>query len=361
MKPTCVLVTGVGGGGVGEQIMKCLAISELSLTVIGCDMNRISSGLKMADKAYIIPPASDTRYIDVLLRICKDNGVHILFPGSEPELKVISKNREIFESIGIVVPINSCEVIDICMNKTKTMHFLEIHGFATQKFWEITSVDDIDQIDIYPVVLKPSIGGGGSVNTFIAQNFKELHTFGEYLLDMYERFIVQEYVGRPDTEYTAGVLFDRHGNYVNSIAVKKNIMSGLSNRVRIPNRTGRSELGDVLAISSGVSQGKIGKFEEVTTPARKIAEALGATSSINIQCRVHNGKVYVFEINPRLSGTSSLRALAGYNEPEMMIKERVLGEKIMVGQDFKMGYIVRGLCETYIDEKYMHDKVIDLS
>ena len=33
---------------------------------------------------------------------------------------------------------------------------------------------------------------------------------------------------------------------MNSIAVKKSILSGLSNKIRIPNRTGREDLGDIV-------------------------------------------------------------------------------------------------------------------
>jgi len=361
MKPINVMVTGVGGGGVGEQIMKCLAMSNLSLRVIGCDMNIISRGLKMADKAYVVPPAYARNYVDVIIKICKQNDVKILFHGSEPELKVISNNRKIFEDNGIIVPLNPKHVIDVCMDKTKTMEFLKQNGFPTQKYWEICSKEDLIKIDYFPVVLKPSIGGGGSINSFIIQNSKELQMFGEYLLGIYDKFIVQEYVGCADTEYTAGVICNKDGKYINSIAVKKSILSGLSNKTRITNQTDHKELGDILAISSGVSQGEIGRFEEVTAPARRIAESLGATASINIQCRIHKNSVYVFEINPRISGTSSLRALVGYNEPEIFIKERVLGEEIKCDFEYKSGFIVRGLSETYIDEFFMKNNVKDMS
>ena len=66
-----VLVTGVGGGGVGEQIMKCLRLSALDINIIGCDMSKSSMGLKEADKGYIVPPASSVDYIDCVLGICK--------------------------------------------------------------------------------------------------------------------------------------------------------------------------------------------------------------------------------------------------------------------------------------------------
>lgn len=349
MSVISVMVTGIGGGGVGEQILKCLKISKLSYFIIGCDINKISKGFSQVDRGYIVPQASDKNYIDAIVGICKKDHIQILFPGSEPELKLISKNRHIFQDLGVCIPLNSQELIDICMDKNRTMDFLKKEGFSLQKYWEIRTKEDLENVNIYPVVMKPSIGGGGSVNTFIAQNDREVRNFGEYLLEFYDQFIVQEYVGDAQNEYTVGVFHNLQGEYINAIAVKKNIMSGLSNKMKIPNKTGRSELGSTLAISSGVSQGEIGRFDEVIEPSRKIAAALGATAAINIQCRVHNGNMYVFEINPRISGTSSLRALVGYNEPELLIREYIMGEDLRKDFEYGAGYITRGLSEEFID------------
>ena len=349
-----VLVTGIGGGGVGEQIMKCLRLSSLDIKIIGCDMSRSSRGLFEADKGYIVPSASASNYIDCILEICEKNDVQAVFHGSEPELLQLSKHREIFESRNSVLPLNPKRVIDICMDKNKTMNFLRDNKIGNvQRYWEITSLGDLEKVDIFPVVLKPSVGGGGSVNTIIAQDKDELAMFSKYLLKLYSQFLAQEYVGDPFHEYTAGVFCSSKGGYINSIAVKKSILSGISNKMKTPNRTGRKELGDILAISSGISQGEIGRFPEVTKISRMIAETLGATAAINVQCRIHQGKMYVFEINPRISGTSSLRALAGYNEPEMIIRERVLGETIPVDFSYKEGWIARGLCESFMSNEFM--------
>jgi len=49
---------------------------------------------------------------------------------------------------------------------------------------------------------------------------------------------------------------------------------------------------------------------------------------VNVQCRLVDGEVVVFEINPRFSGTTSLRAMVGYNEPDVLFRHHVLGEPI---------------------------------
>ena len=101
-------------------------------------------------------------------------------------------------------------------------------------------------------------------------------------------------------------------------------------------------------ISSGISEGYVDKYPEVTKVCEEISEKIGAKAAINIQCRLYKGKVYVFEINPRYSGTTSIRAMTGYNEPEIMIKKYILNEKVEKDFKYKSGYIARGLIEVEV-------------
>jgi len=110
-------------------------------------------------------------------------------------------------------------------------------------------------------------------------------------------------------------------------------------------------LGSHLGISSGISQGEIGRFPSVTNQCKEIAAKLGATSAMNIQCRLVNGKVYVFEINPRFSGTTSLRAICGYNEPEILVRSHFLNEQIHPDFGYKSGVILRSLTESFSEFK----------
>ena len=70
-KSLAVLITGVGGGGHGEQILKALKLAKTHYTIIGADMSHLSMGLLEVDLPYIVPPATHPDYIDVILKICK--------------------------------------------------------------------------------------------------------------------------------------------------------------------------------------------------------------------------------------------------------------------------------------------------
>jgi carbamoyl-phosphate synthase large subunit len=132
-------------------------------------------------------------------------------------------------------------------------------------------------------------------------------------------------------------------------------LSMLSNRIKLHNRTGNASLGPILAISNGVSQGEIGPFPRVTGPCEALALALGCRGTVNIQCRVVGDDVYVFEINPRFSGTTSLRALVGYNEPDVLIRRHVLGEAITTRFPYQSGLVMRGLAEVLIQARDVSD------
>ena len=344
-----VMVTGIGGGGNGEQILKALRLTN-RYKIIGGDMSPMSKGLMETDASYLLPPATDDCYIDSVLAVCKKEKVKALFYGSEPELKAMSMHRDKIRNAGIFLPINPKKVIEICMDKVKTSAFLHNLGFNTPKSFAINSEEDLAKIDFFPVVLKPSVGGGASANTMLAQSPKEVGMFGRYLLGIYSEFIIQEYVGTPYSEFTVGVLHSMDGELINSIAVNRSITSSLGNRLKVLNKTGRKELGETLAISSGISQGQIGRFPSVTEPCEKIAKSLGACGAINIQCRLVDDKVYVFEVNPRFSGTTSLRAMVGYNEPDILIRHHLMGEPFESHFEYSSGFITRGLEEVLIKD-----------
>jgi len=348
MKKVRAMVTGLGGGGHGEQIFKALRMASTPYEIVGGDMSLHSKGLFESDFAYLLPPASDPSYVDTVIAVCEKHDVRVLFHGSEPELRVMSKKRKVFQDAGLFLPINPDHVVDLCMDKARTMRWLKEKGFDFPRTVSVSKTEDLESIDFLPAVLKPSIGGGGSANTYLAQTQEDLTALGRHLLKTHPQYIVQEYVGTPDSEYTIGVLTDMDGNLLNSIGVRRMIMSGLSNRIKVPNKTEHHDLGPALAISSGISQGEIGPFPNVAGPCEEIALSLGCRGAVNIQCRYVNGRVLVFEINPRFSGTTSLRAMVGYNEPDVLVRKHLLGEHIDPRFKYRSGYIMRGLVEAYV-------------
>jgi carbamoyl-phosphate synthase large subunit len=343
-----VLVTGVGGGGHGHEIAKALSLAG-RYHLVGVDQAPSSFGLFDLDAAYIVSPCSEPTYLDELLEICRAHDVEVLVHGSEPELNVISANRDVFRSAGVLPLVNAADVISLCMDKWATIQTLAAAGLPVPLSVLVESEDDIPEFPL-PAVIKPSLGGGGSNNLFLAQDREELVYACRAIIFQGRAALVQEYVGTLDQEYTVGVLNTLDGALVGSLALNRVITSGLSNRIKAPNRTGRDDLGPVLAISSGVSQGYVKDFPEVREACEKIAAALGSHGPINVQCRFVDGRLLPFEVNPRFSGTTHIRALLGFNEPDLLIRHHLLGEPLAERPKYRFGHVVRALAELVVED-----------
>ncbi len=350
--PVRVLVTAIGGGGNGEQLVKALRTAG-GYHIIGSDVNPDCPQFGLVDEPVLLPRATCADYVEAVLALSTGRGVAAVLCGSEPELRIFSAARQAFAEAALYLPMNPAAVIATAMDKLEANRFLTDHGFAAPRSIQSSDSGALDGIDWFPVVVKPFVGSGGSRDTYIAQTPRQLDAISCLLEG--QQMMVQEYVGRPDSEFTVGVLHGMDGEYINSIAVRR-VMSGQLNiRSQVANTTGRSELGDRLVVSSGISHGCVGRFPEVTETCERIASALGVTGAVNIQCRLVDGEVYVFEINPRFSGTTSIRALMGYNEPDVLIRRDVLGEEIEQGFEYRSGLVLRSLTETVMSNSHVPD------
>jgi carbamoyl-phosphate synthase large subunit len=341
-----VIITGTGGGGIGEQIIKALRNGRNSYHIISTDTKWNSTGRCLGDDFFVLPSAGDELFIENLISLCRQNDCKILIPGSEPELMKISRFIYLFEQASVYVPINQEHIINMCLDKLRFQEFLSSNGFNVCKTCVIDKDFKINELKNFPYIIKP-IKGSGSKNVFIAQDQGQLSNLLEYLKDE-GKIMIQEYVGSEDQEYTVGVLSSPQG-YIKHIILKRDLSFGMSVRQRVRNRTNKAIFGEYLTISTGISQGKFILNELIDDEVIKFVRLLGVRSTLNMQCRIHRDKVYIFEINPRFSGTTNLRALVGFNEPEYLINEHlaiknpILNEKTWINRT-----ILRGIQEYAI-------------
>jgi carbamoyl-phosphate synthase large subunit len=100
-------------------------------------------------------------------------------------------------------------------------------------------------------------------------------------------------------------------------------------------------------ISSGYSQGYIDEFPDLCQQAEQIALAVNSCGPINIQGRVQDGVLLPFEINPRFSASTYLRAMAGFNEVDLLIKYLMYGE-MPKRPEIQSGWYLRSLTEHFV-------------
>lgn len=338
----CVLVSGVGGGSLGREIMKAFKMAPHKYRIIAIDMYENSVGLFETPYRYVIPSASSPNYIESLLKICKKEKVQVIAPGSESEIEQVSKNAKIFEENGVKILVNSWRVIERCKDKYKLINFLKSNGIPCPKHFLYENDADVNKIESYPVIIKPK-SGVGSRNVFIAQDKEEVIFFSNYIKKYGFEPLIQEYLGDYEEEFTIGVLHIDNGKLLTSIAMKRMLEGGLSTRQIVTDPKTKKK----YVISSGVSQGIIEDFVQVRKAGEKIAQVLESNGPMNIQCRKTESGIIPFEVNPRFSGTIGARSTVGYNEPDIFCRY-VLFNEIPKKVEYRFGYALRDLVEKYI-------------
>lgn len=325
-----ILITGTGGCGVGEGLFKAISQSKSNFSIYTC--NSSSNSIFLFDnikKSFIVPLAKDINYIESIINICLKNNIKVLIPGSEPELVVISNNINTFINNSIIVLINSLEIINTFNNKWEA--FLKFKSLDILTPDTTLYYDDIEffKKHNFPFLIKP-VNGNASKNVFILHNHDELNTICTYFNLRNIEYIIQEYIDTVNEEYTISVLTDFNGDYLGSIILKRDLLGGFSQFI------------------------KCEQYEEIENIAINIAIKINSKGPLNIQCRVKDGKLFVFEINPRFSGTTPFRAMLGFNEPVVLLNKVLFDKKTFDKNNIKFGYFgVRGFQEKIYDSKLL--------
>jgi carbamoyl-phosphate synthase large subunit len=321
-----VLITGVGGRSVGFQILHALhQLKELPYDLLVCDADEKAYGLYLEARRYKVPLVSSPDYLDKIVSIIKEERVDLVIPGTEVELRFLAKHKD---ALGCVLLASDSAVLKTCLDKKKSCEWLSAHNVGLPETAGVDGWEDLTVRCGFPIVAKPSDITGGSRNVEILANAEEVEDYIERFPRSSDAILFQQYVGSAESEYTVGVLMDRDGRVVDSIVLKR-ILTGLSLG------TERVIDGQRYALSTGYSQGMIIKDETIQAFCEGVAESLDVRGPLNVQLRVHtDGTIKVFELHPRFSGTTSIRAQAGFNEVDLAIRS-FLNAEVLARQSYR--------------------------
>ena len=288
----------------------------------GTDTTELSPALQLCDKGFLVKPIKHAGYIRQLLSIIKNNGVNLLVPTVDLDLKLLAQNNSKFEQLGCRILVSSPEVIDICQDKRQTYRFLIKNGFETPVTMNVHSALSKHNIT-WPCFLKPWDGYAGRGNA-VVHNQKELSFYAKRVPNP----ICQEFI--QGTEYTCDVYVD-FTMKVRCVVPRK----------RIEVRAGE------------VSKGQVIKNNHIMSQASSLVETLGAGPGlVTLQLfKTPEGKLKFIEINPRFGGGAPLSIQAGADFPKWILQE-VLGKKTNIKFDgFKDGLVML----RYDDEVWLEN------
>jgi carbamoyl-phosphate synthase large subunit len=327
-----VLVAGAGGASLGTETLKALALSG-KYQAVTADVSPLAYGLYQSDAA-----ASHllrvTHYIDDLIMVCRREGIRFILPSAEPTLKLISAAQVRLQSEGLYPVLNRAEVIRICSDKSATFDTLAGLGIPVPHTRVLKTEQDLEGFPM-PCIIKPASDTGGSTMVSPATSHTEALMYARWIWNAGLTAIAQEYLSHNEGEFTVGVL--RFPGWTGAVAMKREFPCKLSYIMKSKQ----------FLISSGYSQGLIDHFPAICAQATAIADRLDSIGPVNIQGRVVNGVFYPFEINPRFSATTYLRAMAGFPEIEMFL-DYLSGEPPPAEPVIKPGYYLRTFAEMHL-------------
>ncbi len=319
--PITVLVLAVGGN-VSQGILKALHKSSLTCRVIGADVTPLQMGLYTVDVGYIAPWAHDPAFTDWLISVCDREGVDIILTGCEPIIPVLARHRAQIESrTEAVCLVNSEAIVDVCDDKLRTCEWMREQGFHHPAYAASEDVEAVKRLAErcgFPLLAKLRHGGGALGMVTI----NDMHDV-DYIARK-AGYVVQEYLGDDDTEYTVGCFCDHTGKLLGSIVLWRSLLQGT---------TYRAVAGD---------------YPEVRREAERITEALKPVGPCNIQLRMTERGPVCFEINPRFSGAAPIRAHFGFNEVEAALQHFVLGNPAPNLPKVTSGVALRYWNELYV-------------
>lgn len=314
-----VLVTGAGLL-LGQGIIRSLMESTLEAEIVAADPFSLSAGLYWVPNRRLIPLATDPEYVSRFETILDTERPDAVLIGTDLELSAHSAHKDAWDHrFGTNIVVSSPRVVRIADDKYLTYEFLKSNGFdAPDSCLPGEEKELIERVG-FPLIVKPRIGAR-SAGVVRVENREQLDSA---LASATTGAIVQECVGSAREEYTAGVVCFG-GKCQASIVMRRELRDGNTYRAVVE------------------------PFPELNAQIRGIAEKLSPFGPANFQFRVEEGRVKVFEINSRFSGTTPLRMRAGFNEVEMVLRRVLLGEEV-TAPPVKPMVILRHWSETVVD------------
>lgn len=274
---TKVLLT--GGGGAGNEALFSLLEKHYELHFGDADIAAIDPIIPKT-RCHRLPWASDPNFVDAIKAVCSDLKIDIIIPGVDEELAILARNSKKLAPTRLLLP--SAEYVNIMLDKLKMIQALKAKQIPVPL--SCTLDEDIGSIK-FPCISKPR-NGRGSRDVKVLNSLHELKALKSVLGTYAQQILVQEKIN--GVEYTVQMVANSEGSLAAVIPVKVQLKKGITLRAKTET--------EVRVISA----------------CKQIHNAIPARGIYNIQLILTSeGKVFPFEINPRISTTLCLVVAAG--------------------------------------------------
>ncbi|MBF0170608.1 MAG: ATP-grasp domain-containing protein [Nitrospinae bacterium] len=272
-----------------KGFVKALADLGVPGAVHVTDTDPLSTGLRFAHKAHMVPFSDSPSYLPRLLEICQQEHIRLVVPTIDEELINFGSWKEEFVRNGAIPLVSDTTVGRICRDKFQTARWFGEHQFPFATTWLPGDIDPAKAK--YPLFIKPR-KGRGSVGAHMIKNERELRFFVDYVEDP----VIQTYLH--GSEFTVDVLAGLDGRILSVVPRQR------------------------MVIRSGVcDRGQTVMDKELIALCARICETMQVVGPVNLQLKKQRGKATFFEVNPRFSGAIQLTVAAGADFFRMIVEE----------------------------------------
>lgn len=250
----------------------------------------------VCDEFYIEPVLKGKDYIDFCLDFCKEHKVDIFCP--HRGMVDISKNKSLFEEIGVKVLIDDYDIVSILEDKDKTYKLLKDKGFdCIPEYIVVNSVDEFlsaynDLSKKYDKLCCKKIVDIGALSFKVIDSEEKLHN------------IVEGF--KKKTKFAPTMIMP----YLRGVEVSVDCLKTDKGNIIVPRQ---KEYKRVQRVSFN---------EEIINICNKVLDSIDLNTPCNMQFIYDEGKPYFLEVNTRMSGGTYLSCLgANVNIPNIAINK----------------------------------------
>lgn len=295
------------GTGVGQSIINSINLSKEQFYTIGLGTNPFAYGAYDCDEYDYTLSIFDDNYVHNLIEICKKHKIEIILPGLDDEVLIFAKNKQLFIQNGIIPLCADQKMIELCRNKEKMSDELSlVSGLFSKSYNKSNFLEAIQNGELtYPFISKP-IAGFGSRGVQIINSKEDHGLIGE------DHFL-QEFYMPEESDPNYSLFKNQLALNINPqlAEISVQFVYGLKGEL-LGKMMSYNKLKDGVPI-------EIIPYEnpEIWSQIDQILPyflELGLVGPLNIQGRMTKNGFKIFEMNPRFTGITGLRALMGFNE-----------------------------------------------
>lgn len=313
-----ILVSGVSGI-IGYGILRSLRQSHPHCRLVGTTVYERTAARAFCDVFEVAPRTDDKDYFPWLVELINHWDVLVVIPGIEADVFAWNEHREIIKEAGAIALLNKSDLIRLCADKWAFYERLMEHK---SPYAIPTSLEYDEILGEFPLLAKPR-RGSGSKGVVIINNRGGLEA---QMATGDHGMMFQPIIGTASEEYTCSAMFDMDSRLCAFITLRRTLSSA-----------GFTENGEPV---------KLQGIEVVLPQLGNMFKPVGPT---NFQVRVDDGKIWLLEINPRISSATSIRTAFGYNESAMAV------DLFLKGITPIQPCIKRGYAARYTEDMVFYD------